>query len=686
MTRTIVLPRTTIRLAHGAALLLTGAAALAAPRPQEAGVVSGAPIRDALAAVDEEVRVYNDHLTILASPWMEGRLPGTRGMELAKEYMEYWFRQYGLSAPYSAEVVQPDGTVLMEAGASYRQPFDLGDSAKVERGTLAMSAAGGTHTFRRGSDHDFTVTSLGTGGAVSAPLVFVGYGIEDGPDGYTSFADGQSIEGKVAVVLRFEPFREEGESKGWSQWRDEGRTSWSAAASFASKMAVLRARGAAGVVVINTPGVADNRGDRLYGLNSASVPDKDQIQGPVVHLSTAAGRRLVELASGGAHTLEGLTAMANAGERCPELEGNLALDVLIDRTPLVAENIVAVLPGKGSLAEEKVVIGAHLDHLGMGDFGSRDREYMGTRLHPGADDNATGCAGILLIAQKMARDYAAAPADTDLRTIVFIAFSAEESGLNGSAYYAENPLGSLGSHKLMMNFDMIGRMTDKRVKLSGTWTADGLDEFVAPITAASPLTVVEEVFSGGGSDHQSFYLRRVPVLFSIIADMHPDYHTSRDVSPLINRVEAVHAANLFYDIASAYAKLPTALEYVGRREIRQRMNEARERDERGDAEAEQPPPGDGPVQATVRLGVRPVYEADDANARGVLVGDAPEGSPAAKGGVKAGDRILKWGGKDLEGASALAQLLREAKAGDVVRIEVERDGATVNLEVTLEAR
>lgn len=665
----------------GLGLLTLGASAVAAPfQADDVPAPSTGPIRDALQSVSEDVQIYNDHLTILASPWMEGRLPGTRGMELAKEYMEYYFSQYGLKAPYDGEVVQPDGTTLVEANASFRQPFDLGESADLKRGDLTYTNGGDSLTFERGKGADFTVTGLGTGGTAKGNFVFVGYGIDNDEQGYSSYAEGESLEGKIAVMLRFEPFHEGGDDDGKSLWKQSGRSGWTQFAGFAHKLEQAAKHGAEGVIIINTPGVADRRAGALYGMNNVSLPKP--FDGPVLHVSTDAGRRLIAMASGGSTTLEALTSKANAGERAGALSGTLDLDVLIDRQPLSAENIVAVLPGKGSLAEEKIVIGAHLDHLGMGDFGSRDRE-AGMKLHPGADDNATGCAGILHIAKRMARDYAEAPADANLRTIVFIAFSAEESGLIGATHYAENPLGSLGSHKLMMNFDMIGRMTNSRVKLSGTWTADGLGEFLQPIVERSPLTVVQERRAGGGSDHQSFYRRRVPVLFSIIADFHGDYHTSRDVSPLINRVEAVHAANLFYDIATEYAKLPETFAYMSGRDIQRKIKAAEE----AEKSAAEEPASAGPVRARVRLGIRPEYNADEeGRLPGILVGSVSEGSPAEAAGLKGGDRIIKWEQDEIEGPRQLGEILAAAKPGQTVELDVVRDGKTIVIKVTLAAR
>lgn len=660
----------TFARARGASALLSASLtglALSVPAAAQSQSAGGGPIQGALAEVNEEVRVYNDHLTILASPWMEGRLPGTRGMELAKEYMEYYFRQYGLEAPY-------------EGGASFRQPFALGSVREVKAAHLEFTAGQDTIEFEHGEDKDVSVTGLGSGGEVTAELAFVGYGIKSGPDDFTSYAEDQDLEGKIAVMLRFEPLAE----NGWSKWNNGRRNRWTRRARFAGKIEAAAELGASAIVIINTPGAADSRATSISEPGTPGSPNALSI--PVLHMSTEAGARLIDAASGGSKTLAALTTLANDGPVSARLQGLMTIDANVEERKQMAENVVAVLPGKGPLATERVVIGAHLDHLGQGDFGSLDREFSGKKLHPGADDNATGCAGILLIAQKMAKDYAMAGDDANLRTIVFIGFSAEESGLNGSRYYAANPLdGDIKSHVLMMNFDMIGRMTNSRVKLSGTRTGAGLHDFLQPIVAKSPLSVVQEEPAGGGSDHREFYRKGVPVLFSIIADLHNDYHTSRDVSSLINRVEAVHAANLFYSIATAFSSHPAAFPYVTDETIRKEMEMAKK------AALEAPEPSEGaaaaggavPMRAKVQFGVSPTYGAPG---EGVLVGSVTKGAPAEAAGIKGGDRLVTWNGEELSGARAMGGFLSDSEAGDTVTVGVIRDGEEMEIEVVLRAR
>lgn len=682
-------PRVTSHMGWGALVTTALSGALAGASPmQEAG---RNPIAEALAAVDDEVVTYNDHLTILASPWMEGRLPGTRGMELAKEYMEYYFREYGLVAPYALESAGADGQMEMQEAASYRQPFELGSSVTVLAGACSFEQRGVTLEFNhmqsrgesttevsglgtmvnRGTGH-FSVTGMGYGGEVKAPLVFVGYGIESEDENFSSFHDGQDLSGKIAVVLRFEPMDENGRSL----WKTQNRR-WSPHAQFNGKIKSVAERNPAAIIMMNSPRVTDGAYKRISRPGSLSIPSPASV--PVIQMTAEAGATLMDKATNGAYSLDELVSKANEGPVDVSLDGTMHLNAEVDRKVTVAENLIGMLPGRGALAKERIVVGAHLDHLGMGEFGSRDdRKNRGRALHPGADDNASGAAGILLIAQKMAKDYAAAPEGANLRSIVFIGFSAEESGLDGSRYYVENPIGELEDHVLMMNFDMIGRMKDSRLALSGTMTGNGLQEFLDPILERSPLVIVPSPTANGGSDHQMFYRAGVPVLFSIIADFHPDYHTSRDVSKLINRVEAVHAANLFYDIAWSYAGHEDVFEYIGTKEMRALLREAKEDEAKDVAPAERPQGA-----RSVQFGIRPDYENSKDS---VIVDSVTEGSPAEAAGIQGGDVLKEWNGKSLGGARGLSEVLKSAKPGDKVTVKLDRDGKAMELVVTLRSR
>ena len=599
----------------------------AAPAPADNAPAASerTKIHTAIGAADPLVQTFNEHLTILASPWMEGRLPGTRGMERAMEYMEDQFVRAGLEPAFQPSDGGPK---------TYRQPFSLGGKREVVEERIATTCGGDELAFV--ADKDFKLTSLGRSGTAEGELAFVGYGIEDGPEGYSNFAEGHSLEGKIALVFRFEPMNEKGKSL-WSE--GEG---WSGRAGFAGKIGAVAKRKPAAIIVVNTPGADDPRIDSLTTAGGGRAMS----DAPVFMMSTEAAQRLVA-ACDGTRSLMDLRKLADQppadAPRSFDLAGSkVSISGRIEEKPVRAENIVGVLPGRGDLAKEVIVIGGHLDHLGNGDFGSREGPG---KLHPGADDNASGSAGVIILGDMLRKEYDALPAETPLRTIVFIGFSAEESGLNGSRHYVDNPIYPIKDTVLMMNFDMIGRINEGRLSVTES-KAKGMKEWAEPIYAKSPLTIVRGERSGGGSDHASFQQAGVPILFAIIADFHDDYHTSRDVSELIDREASVEAIKLWYELARDMAR----------------------RTERFELDSTAGPMRAQPMR--VRAGLR-TRELEDG---GLEVVDVTKDGSADKGGILKGDRIVKWNKKDIATRAEFVEELRAHEVGDKVQVVVLRDG------------
>ncbi len=179
---------------------------------------------------------------------------------------------------------------------------------------------------------------------------------------------------------------------------------------------------------------------------------------PILMMSQSAADAMLKAADKDHRSLMDFRKLADAkGETIELPRAKVALKTKIDRVELMTDNVGAILPGKGKLADEFVIIGSHYDHVGYGYFGSISHSVG--EIHPGADDNASGTSGNLLLAQKLAAQYAALPADAQVRSVLFLAFSAEESGLVGSHWYAAHPIVPLDKHYLMLNMDMVGRAT-----------------------------------------------------------------------------------------------------------------------------------------------------------------------------------------------------------------------------------
>ncbi len=659
---------TSLTLRTLATALLVALTALAAPAQMAeddalpAGQFDGA-VAGALEQLAEDVRVYNDHVVTLANPYMGGRLPGTRGMEVAKDYVQYWLEQYGLQPAFAG--------VEHSEGNPWRQPFKLSSLPELDHHALSATES----DLVLEPDVDFRGLAVGSGGAVTAPVVFVGYSISEGPDGFDSFGPHDDLSGKIAVMLRFEPMDADGKSL-WSE------SLWSRHASFLAKLTAAREHGATAVVIINTPGADDPRVKELVGVRVAG--SRAVIDGPVAMLSATAAAPFID-ALGSGHSLDDLMQLANVGGGVTELHREAILDVGIKRQRFVAENVGGLLPGKGDLAHELVVVGAHLDHLGTGLFGSRGGAG---ELHPGADDNASGSAAVMMIGEKLVQAYAALPEGASARSIAFVLFSAEESGLNGARHYVESPIVPIEDHALMINFDMIGRIKDKKLSVSGGHTAAGMREWLDPIFNASPLVIHQPGTVGGASDHAAFMRAEVPVLFSILTDLHADYHTPADVSWKINREDAVHTLHMFREIALTAATLPNSFEYVppAPRGNRATASAAAVVPSDSATSASSAPTSDTPnmANATVRFGIAP--GSYDESEPGVLVGSVSDDTSASAAGIKAGDRLMTWNGKRIAGVMQWMSMLIGHDPGDVVDVGVIRDGEDIHIDVTLRAK
>ena len=622
----------------GAGLWIGTGAALASDADTTRDEI-GAPIRDALTAAAEDVRTYDMHITTLASPYMQGRVPGSPGMERAKDYIEHYFKEAGLQPAF------PDAEG--QAFATFRDPFSLGGTWEVRSESLTARGKRGEMEFA--PESDFMFTGLGAAGDAVGEAVFIGYSITNGPDDWSSFDPDEDFSGKIAVMFRFEPMDEDGKSL----WSDGD--GWSRRAGFNRKIRNAAERGAEGVIIINPPGADDPRADSIERFRSGG----GAAEVPVVMMAPEAAERLLG-ASGNQRSIMEWRRMADegGGAMATNVEVTIAGDA--GRTDLIGENIGGYLPGVGELADEWIVIGAHLDHLGMGYFGSRTGPG---KLHPGADDNASGSAGLILLADKLGKSLA--DDDTPRRSLLFIAFDGEESGLNGSRHYVDDPITDVKNHVLMINWDMIGRIENERLTVSGGSTGEGLQEFIEPFFEPSGLEIVVPEQMSGASDHTPFYRSGVPVLFSIIADFHADFHTPNDVVWKINRVGAVKTVRMYHDIIKA----------ASMRADRFPLVESAGPSGRGS--------GGARPRIRVRLGVQPEYNEEG---MGILIGGVTEGGPAANAGLMAGDRLVRWDGQKIEDMQAWMGMLGKHSPGDEVKVGVMRDGAEETLTVTLGGR
>jgi len=209
---------------------------------------------------------------------------------------------------------------------------------------------------------------------------------------------------------------------------------------------------------------------------------------------------------------------------------------------------------------------------------------------------------------------------------------------------------------------------DQRVLVAGGFTGEGLSEFIEPYLNESGLEAVVPETMSGASDHTPFYRAGVPVLFSIIADFHSDYHTPADTVWKINRVGAVKTVHMYENIVASAATRQDRFRFISPEESR-RQREAAE-------QAAQP-------ELKVYVGVEVDAEAEG---DGVLLAEVEDDSPAALAGLRAGDRLVRWDGQKLTDVNAWRELLANHEENDTVNLGVKRGDEEITLTITLQGR
>jgi Zn-dependent M28 family amino/carboxypeptidase len=283
---------------------------------------------------------------------------------------------------------------------------------------------------------------------------------------------------------------------------------------------------------------------------------------------------------------------------------------------------------------------------------------LGT-VHPGADDNASGTAGVLELARWAAHQQ------KPNRGILFLAFAGEELGLLGSEWYVNHPTYPLEKAVAMINMDMIGRVRDGKIFLSGTGTGSTFPKLMEDVKPPAPIQIdLAEKAGYGSSDHTSFTTKNVPVLF-FFSGLHADYHKPSDTFDKIDSAAAVKLLDYIADLV-------THLE-----------NDPRPQYIRVAA------PSVGPVGSGGGTGYGPAFGSiPDFNEppKGVRFADVRDGTPAAKAGLKAGDILIEFDGKEIANLYDFTYALRAHKPGDLVLVKVLRGDKTIEAKVLLTER
>jgi Zn-dependent M28 family amino/carboxypeptidase len=611
-------PFRSARLGNCALVWLLSAAMVAAAVPQTPAVAPADPIR------------YLNDIKALTVPAMEGRGDGTKGLTLAADLLERRYKSLGLD---------PAGT------NGYFQPFSLVTGAKLAGNNHVVEQLGEKKKQLK-LNEDFVPFSFSSSGEASAPVAFAGYGASADEFGYDDYA-GTDVKGKIVVLLRYEP-------AGFAT--KSGNQGLTRHAALITKAINARNHGAKAVVIVN--GTTGGEDDRLTRFGSVSGPEDTgillvQVKNSVAQTwFAAAGKTL-------AGVQDEINSSAKPGSFAfPDLV-RLTVAVNIETTRATVNNVLAYLPGK---TDEYVIVGAHYDHLGYGNYDSLAPSQIG-QIHPGADDNASGTAGVL----ELARLFAPLRGQLD-RGILFASFAGEELGLLGSADWVKEPTRPLGKAVAMLNMDMIGRISDEKVYIGGVGTGSTFQETLTKAEDGFPFHIENSPGGYASSDHTSFVAKKIPVLF-FFSGLHSDYHKPSDTWDKINAPDAARLLDMVARVTEQIDEASTRPQFV--------------------TVVEHQNPHEGVAGSGGGGGYGPYFGSipDFGQAeKGVRFSDVQPGSPAAKAGLKGGDVLVKFGDKTITNLYDFTDALRSSKVGDVVEVTVLREGKPLKAPVTLEPR
>lgn len=380
-------------------------------------------------------------------------------------------------------------------------------------------------------------------------------------------------------------------------------------------------RGASAVIVYNTSTVDDN-------LKFDSKDRTEKLNIPVVYVYKDAAKKYFS-------------------DQSAPIDMKLKVD--IGDKKRTGRNVVAYLDNGAS---RTVVLGAHYDHLGYGEDGNSVLRTGEKLIHNGADDNASGTAALIELARILKTSK------QKNSNYLFIAFSAEELGLNGSKYFSEHPTIDIGKVNYMINMDMVGRLNDSSnvVTVGGYGTSPQWSSLINPNDKKNPFAIRIDSSGTGPSDHTSFYKKDIPVLF-FFTGLHTDYHKPSDDADKINYVGETKIINYIIGIVLSPVSTDQKLAFTKTRET-QSTSSMR--------------------SGGVTMGIMPDYTFAGS---GIRCDGISDGRPAQKAGIKAGDIIIKVGDYNVSSMESYMEALGKFQKGDKVKVQFKRGNDTMEAEV-----
>lgn len=579
------------------------------------------------------------HVEFLASDKLEGRLTGTKGAKLAANYIAEQFSAYGLKpGPEDDDHFHPFS-------------FNAGVMVVKEKNRLHLDTAyypNGKYEL----DKEFRPLSFTANGEVEGEVVFAGYGLTmpgAQMEGYDSYA-GLNVSNKIVMVLRYVP--EDVDSK--------RRQALNRYAGLRYKALIARNHGAKALIVVTGPN-SPNAG-KLASLTyetgtSSSGIIATSISGDVAQkIFTVAHKDLAKIQK----ELDRENPHAETGFTIPRLK--IRIGTGVKHVKKSDHNVIGVIPPHGT--DEYVLIGAHYDHLGRGETGGFARKDEEGQIHSGADDNASGTAALLELAQAHQHlvTQSAQQNSHPRRGVIFAAWSGEEMGLMGSAAFANQPSIANSNIVAYLNFDMVGRLRENKLILQGVGSSSVWKKLIEKRNVVSGFNLTLQSDPYLPTDTTSFYPKGIPVL-AFFTGSHDEYHRPADKADTLNfegleRI-STFASRILRDLTLA-KKRPDYIKVA-------------KQDKGGNRDG-----------LRAYLGTVPDYAGGDI--KGVKISGTRAGAPADKAGMKGGDIIIEFNGQQIENIYDYTYAIDAVKIGKPVKVVVERGDKKVTLTIIPEAR
>jgi hypothetical protein len=554
------------------------------------------------------------HVQILASEKLEGRQAGSSGEKLAADYI--------------ARELTRIGAKPLPGQSSFFNAFEFTAGTKDAGSTLTVTPAGGVPALFVSTSH-VQAMSFSDNAEVSGAVVFAGYGLvvpESQNFGYNSFV-GLDVKDKIVVVLRY--FPEDADQK--------TRQILARYSDLRFKARAARERGAKGLLVVTGP-ASPNAGTTIpmtfdtalagSGIVAASI-SADAAKAIFAKAGKSLEAAQKEMDSGNPHA---------AGFAIPEV--TVTIKSAVQREKQTGRNVVGYLPATTpvtGVARPWVALGAHYDHLGRGDHGNSlaAKEENG-KIHYGADDNASGTAAVLAIAETLSKQ-------PRKRHVMVGFWSAEEIGLIGSGAFVNAPPIPIGELAAYLNFDMVGRMVDNKLTVQATGTSPMWPKIIEQANVAAGFDLVLQPDPYQPTDVASFNGVSVPSL-SFFTSTHTDYHRPGDTADKINYEDLDRVVDFAAGIVRRIDESPEAPQFT---------------------KVDQPTEGGGRAGVRVFTGTIPDYATD---VKGLLLGGVIGGGPAEKAGLQKGDVIVDIGGQSIANIYDYTYALEALKIGEAVKI------------------